>query len=358
MHFGLFMECDYREGSSQQEAFAELFAQAEASERHGLDAVWLAELHFAAPTGQPNGMVRPSVASAPLVIASAIAARTQTLRIGVAVNVLPLAHPVRLAEEAATVDNISQGRLDFGVGRSISARAYSSYGIPYEENRERFQECLEVIMKAWTSDRFSYEGQFFRLNDVSVMPRPYQKPHPPIRVAVTTSETFARVGRLGFPIFVGLRGIGLSELADLLRGYREAWKEGGHPGEGDALLRIPVYVAQTQERAHSEAEESTMLAFTRAARNFARSQEGTVVSATDGAAGEDGTALGFTYDDLLKDRVAYGTPEAVVERLNEIQQQLQLSGFIVEMNSGGLIPQANILNSLRLFGEHVIPKFS
>ena len=146
----------------------------------------------------PMGAGIPSIASVPLVLASAIAARTTRLRIGTGVSVLPLCHPIRIAEEAATVDQVSQGRLDFGVGRSGFARAYAGYGIPYNESRERFQESLEIILKAWTNERFSHTGTYFSCDDLTVIPRPYQKPHPPIWVAATTQDTFPLVGRMGF----------------------------------------------------------------------------------------------------------------------------------------------------------------
>jgi alkanesulfonate monooxygenase SsuD/methylene tetrahydromethanopterin reductase-like flavin-dependent oxidoreductase (luciferase family) len=132
MYSGLVMECDYREGRTQEEAFAEAFSIAEIAEDNGLDGVWLAERHFAGPRRptDPMGAGIPSIASVPLVLASAIAARTTRLRIGTGVSVLPLCHPIRIAEEAATVDQVSRGRLDFGVGRSGFARAYAGYVSP------------------------------------------------------------------------------------------------------------------------------------------------------------------------------------------------------------------------------------
>ena len=200
MHLGMIMECDYRQGGTQEEAFQEAFSLAQLAEETGLDGVWLAERHFAAPRGPNEAFTgTPSIVSVPLVLASAIAARTERLRIGMAVAVLPLCHPIRMAEEAATVDQISLGRLDFGVGRSAFARAYDGYDIPYAESRERFQECLEVIMKAWTQERFSHKGKYFTFNDLCVVPKPYQKPHPPIRMAATTSETFPQVAKGASP---------------------------------------------------------------------------------------------------------------------------------------------------------------
>ncbi|MBM3224938.1 MAG: LLM class flavin-dependent oxidoreductase [Candidatus Tectomicrobia bacterium] len=247
MHVALVMECDYRQGRTQEEAFSEAFTIAEAAENCGLDGVWLAERHFAThrrPT-DPMGAGIPSVVSVPLVWASAIAARSERLRIGTGVSVLPLCHPIRLAEEAATVDQISRGRLDFGVGRSGFARAYEGYGIPYGESRERFQEALDVILKAWTDDRLTYEGKYFRCENLCVMPRPYQQPHPPIRVAATTPDTFPMIGRMGYPLVTGLRGFDIPEVAQNLKRYREAWHAAGHAGNGNVYIRIPVYVAAT-----------------------------------------------------------------------------------------------------------------
>src|ERR1700757_1161981 len=184
VEFGMFHEFQRTAGVTDEEAFATSFDEIDAAERWGLDAMWLAEIH-----------VNPerSVCSAPLTLAGAIAARTKHMKVGTGVQVLPLCHPVRLAEEAATVDQISQGRLDFGVGRSGFPRAYAGYGVAYAESRERFQESLEVILKAWTQERFTHTGKYFTFNDLNVVPRPYQKPHPPIWVAATTQDTFSIV---------------------------------------------------------------------------------------------------------------------------------------------------------------------
>src|SRR5246127_5102392 len=149
--FGVFHEFSRRAGQTEAEAFAQAFAQVEAAERWGLDVIWLAELHF---------LPERSVLSAPLLIAAAIAARTQRINIGIAVQVLPLCHPLRLAEEVATLDHVSHGRLFFGVGRSGFPHTYEAYGIPYGESRERFAEVLEILKRCWSEERFSFAGKF------------------------------------------------------------------------------------------------------------------------------------------------------------------------------------------------------
>src|SRR5437762_5982194 len=148
MEFGIFHEFPSLPGRPDAEAFRQSFELVDGAERWGLDAMWLGELHF-----DPAR----SVLSAPLCIASAIAARTERMKIGLAVQVLPLCHPLRLAEEAAVVDQISRGRLIFGVGRSGFQRVYKAYGVPYEESRDRFAETLQVVLKAWTQETFSHD---------------------------------------------------------------------------------------------------------------------------------------------------------------------------------------------------------
>src|SRR5499433_3327500 len=150
--FGVFHEFSRTARQTEAEAFAQAFAQVDCAERWGLDVIWLAELHF---------LPERSLLSAPLLIATAIAARTKRIKLGIAVQVLPLCHPLRLAEEVATLDHVSQGRLIFGIGRSGFARTYEAYGVPYAESRERFAETLEIVKLAWTEERFSYRGKYF-----------------------------------------------------------------------------------------------------------------------------------------------------------------------------------------------------
>src|SRR5919205_3333094 len=174
MEFGMFHEFPSLPGRSDTQAFDEAMAQVDAAERDGLDVMWLAEIHFAPERTH---------LSAPLPIAAAIAARTSHMKIGIAVQVLPLSHPLRLAEEAATVDQLSHGRLIYGIGRSGVVRTYEDYGISYAESRERFAETLDILKLAWTQPSFSYEGKYHRFNNVSVTPKPYQQPWPELRMA-------------------------------------------------------------------------------------------------------------------------------------------------------------------------------
>jgi alkanesulfonate monooxygenase SsuD/methylene tetrahydromethanopterin reductase-like flavin-dependent oxidoreductase (luciferase family) len=348
MEFGMFHEFDARPGQNAAAAFDDAFELVDAAESWGLDAMWLAEIH-----GSPER----SVLSAPLTVASAIAARTRRIKIGTAVQVLPLGHPLRLAEEAATVDQISRGRLIFGVGRSGFARTYAAYGVPYAESRQRFAETLEVVTTAWTHDTFSYDGHYFHFEKVCVVPKPFQRPHPPIRVAATSPDTFPALGAQGYPIFAAVRFGTFSELGPNITSYRAAYARAGHTGRGEVFLRVPVYLAPSGADARAEPEASIMAFY----RGFA---EQLLASAAEAGArdveqrAERALRLQqLTYDDVLREKVVVGTPEQVADRLHVLSDELGLDGVLAELNCGTAIPRDLVTRSLRLLCERVMPEF-
>jgi alkanesulfonate monooxygenase SsuD/methylene tetrahydromethanopterin reductase-like flavin-dependent oxidoreductase (luciferase family) len=338
MEVGLFTEFQSPPGMDEAQAFDEALAQVTAAEALGFDSVWLAEIHF------QKGR---SVLSSPLVIATAIAARTQRLRIGIAVQILPLAHPLHLAEDVATVDHLSKGRLDFGVGRSGLPEHYEGFNVPHTESRERFNETLEILVKAWTEERFTYEGKYFQYRNVCVIPKPFQKPHPPLRVAATTQETYAIVGRMGMPIFIAVRTTSISDLKRFIGGYHDGWREAGHPGRGAVSLIVPVYLNEDGVRARKEAEASTMHFFRSIAEALGRG----------GTRREEAARLGrMSYDEILDELVVYGSPNTVTKRLLELREALGYSSLSVWMNVGGRIPHERVLGSMQLFAERVMPR--
>ncbi len=344
---GMFEEFWRRKGQTEEGAFRDAFEQIYAGERYGLDVAWLAELH-----------VNPgrSVLAAPLNIASAIAATTKRMKIGIAVQVLPLCHPLRLAEEVATVDHISRGRLIFGVGRSGFARTYEAYGIPYAESRERFAEVLQIIEKAWSEERFSYDGRWHSFRDVHLVPKPLQKPYPEIRMAATSYDTYPVIGSQGYPILIAVRQGKMEELAPHIAAYRSAWRENGHPGEGRIYLRIPVYVGETPEAARKEPEHSIMPFYRELGAQIAKTAAlaGVQEGENRGARGE--ALMNVTYEETLAQKVIVGDPGEVATRINELKATLGIDGILAEMNCGGLIPHNRVMNSIRLLCEVVGPQ--
>ena len=346
MDFGLFLEFPCREGMTEREAFAECFALVDEAEASGVDSVWLAEYHFA-PI---------SVLSSPITIASAIAARTQRMRIGLAVVLLPTANPIHIAEDIATLDHISQGRVEFGVGRGTFPDTHDGFNSPFAESRERFDEYLEIIVKAWTTERFSFTGKYYQCENLYVRPKPLQKPHPPIRIGITSEVTFPLIGRLGYPIIINpSRVFALTELKPYIDQYRQAWHEAGHIGAPQVGLRVPLYVAETAERAYAEPKDSTMMSMQGLGDRVARSASRIGTTGDWGAQAE--RLRGMSYEDWLRDKVVYGTPEIVVDRLQQLRDELGLTQIMYEVNFGRQIPYELQLKNLRLINEHVVPQF-
>jgi alkanesulfonate monooxygenase SsuD/methylene tetrahydromethanopterin reductase-like flavin-dependent oxidoreductase (luciferase family) len=349
MDFGIFLEFGLRPGGTPEEAFEESFDLVDLAEAAGLDTVWLGESHF-----NPNR----SVLSAPIVVASSIATRTKRLRVGMAVQVLPLIHPLRIAEEAATVDQISRGRFEFGVGRSGNVRAYDTMGIAYEESRERFQEALEIILKAWSGETFSYEGKYNHITNARLSPLPYQKPYPKVRMASTTEDSFSRVGRLGFPIFLSMRGMDVEDLKTNLRDYHKAWREAGHPGEaGDISVRFPMYIAPTDDEAVEDPKESIEAYFQRMRRICEEGWGRPGSEYWERRQRRIAQLEKLTYEEILETKVIFGSPERVIDRLSQFKDMLGLTGFTAELNPGGLLPPEAVHRSLKLLVDEVMPAF-
>ena len=293
----------------------------------------------------------------PITIASAIAARTQRIRIGLAVVLLPLAHPIHLAEDIATLDHISQGRVEFGVGRGTFPDTHDGFSSPFAESRERFEEYLEVILQAWTTERFSFTGKYYQCENLYVRPKPLQKPHPPIRIGITSEVTFPIIGRLGYPIIINpSRVFALSELGPYIQQYRQAWREAGHAGAPQIGLRVPLYVAETAERAYTEPKASTVAQMHGLGDRVAGSASRLGTTGDWSAQAEH--IRHMSYEDWLRDKVVYGTPEPVVDRLQQLREELDLTQLLYEINLGRQIPYALQLQNLRLINERVIPRLT
>ena len=348
MEFGVFHQFPSLPGRSDADTFAEAFEQIDAAEELGLDVIWLSELHF-----DPQR----SVLSAPLSIASAIAARTRRIKIGTAVQVLPLCHPLRLAEEGATVDQISRGRLIFGVGRSGLPRTYEDYGVSYAESRARFAEALEIVEQAWSQPAVNYDGKYYSFHNIAVTPKPYQQPYPPIRIAAASPDTYPAVGARGLPILINARLGTFSEFAPAVREYREAYEAAGYPGKGRVYLRVPTYLAETEDRARAEPQESLMHFIGEAIARLKDSMSRPGTRAIEGRAQRLQRLENLTYDEALQGQVLIGTPASVIERLRDLQDELGLDGILAELNTGGLIPHAKVMSAMRLLCSEVMPRF-
>lgn len=345
MEFGMFHELPSMPGRSQTEMFDEAMEQIDAAERWGLDVMWLAEIHFAPER---------TYLSAPMTLASAIAARTKRMKVGMAVQVLPLCHPLRIAEEAATVDQISEGRLIFGVGRSGVVSTYDAYQVPYDESRERFTEVLDIVEEAWSKPTFTYEGKYYRFNDVACVPHPYKGKLPPIRIAASTPDTFPSIGGLGYPVFASVRHTKWTDLKPQVASYQQGWKDAGRKGKGQVFISGPIYIAETEQQARDEARESVQhfyrLQYQLIAELARRSGRQAFIDRAE-------LLRTLTYEDAIRDNVIVGTPDSVAARLKQLQDEIGFDGILAELNCGGIIPHDRVMNALRLMCREVMPRF-
>ncbi|MBV8120706.1 MAG: LLM class flavin-dependent oxidoreductase, partial [Alphaproteobacteria bacterium] len=210
-------------------------------------------------------------------------------------------------------------------------------------------ETLEIVKRAWTQERFSYDGKYWRFENASAVPRPFQKPFPPIRVAAASEETFPSLGEAGYPIFVAVRSGSLSGLAPDLAAYRKAYREAGHPGEGQVYLRLTLHIADTDRQALDQAEETIMSGY----RTLSARLEN---APNRRRAAEAITIRTITYEEVQRDKVIIGGPERVTDRLLELQEVLGLNGILAELNFGALIAPEAMTRSLQLLCEKVMPR--
>ncbi len=342
MRFGFFDQLPCDDTQSEQQRFQNILTQIELGDQLGFNAVWLGELHFGR---------RSSISASPLMILAAAAQRTKRIRLGTAVTLLPLHNPIKIAEEAATADVLSGGRLELGVGRGTAPIHYTGYNINQEESRERFEEALEVILKAWTQDTFSYQGKYFQTEELSVVPKPLQKPHPPIRLAANSPDTFTIAGRLGTPIFASP----LINPPDKLREYLTVHREALQPGiRQDVALMFPVHVSDSRAQARQECEASLMHFFKAAGERLKPLRNATIKSFEAFQQVLERLER-VSYDGVDKRMGVFGDSAHCIERIKALQAEFQMDEFIGYFNQGGLVEPATVRRSMELFATEVIP---
>ena len=351
MKFGLnffpsFRARDY----STAEYFAQCLRLAERADRLGFSSVKAVEHYFYDYGGHsPN----------PVVFLAAVAARTQRIRPITGAVIPAFNNPIKLAAELAVLDNLSNGRLDVGFGRAFIPKEFEVFGVSMDESRARFEEGLDIVKRLWTEDRVSYEGKFHRFRDVHLKPRPVQKPHPPIWVATVASiESFIWAGRHGYNVMIVPYVGGIEKVRGMVRAYREAWREAGHPpGREQIQTSLHCYVAETHAKALAGARprvERYIEVFGEAVSSWASHQ---AAQYADYGKMVESIAR-TTLESMLEGHQALiGTPEEVVEQL---AYQIEAFGEIepsMQINFGGL-GEAEAIRTLELFADRVMPRFS
>lgn len=339
MRFGFFDQLPCAGDDSERQRYMDLIAQIELGDREGFDTVWLGELHFSRAF---------SILADPLMVLAAAAQRTTRIRLGTAVTLLPLHNPVKIAEQAAVTDILSDGRLEFGVGRGTAPVHYAGYDIPQEESRERFEEALDFVIGAWTEKQFSTQGKYYRARELTVVPRPIQTPHPPVRIAANSPDTFPLAARRNLPIFATPLINPPDKLKEGLAVYRSTLPA------GDTALAFPVHVAPSREQARKDVEAG-LLHFLREAGLRLRPLGGADIKSFEAWRQVLARIERVKYEDFDAEMGVFGDPDYCVKRVQALRDEYGMDEFICYFNQGGRMPPAVVRESMTRFAREVIP---
>jgi alkanesulfonate monooxygenase SsuD/methylene tetrahydromethanopterin reductase-like flavin-dependent oxidoreductase (luciferase family) len=320
------------------ELYQRMFSQMEAMDRLGYDHIWVTEHHFSLYGGTlPH----------PPTFMSAIARTTKRIRLGVAINVLPLHNPLDVAESYAMVDVISNGRLDFGVGKGSESHEYKKAGVDQAESTGRMVEGTEVLRQAWSDKPVSFKGEFFKYENVPVWPKPVQRPHPPIWVGCARSEeSFTWAGKNGFHLMtLPYLYREPTVLPGLVKTYRGALAKAGHDFTATEVLgKFHIYVSSSLDKAIEEASPYL--------ENYLDVHH---------AADTDRKEVGLLVQRDVKTQlsrgfVIAGDPQRCVDTIQRWREEVGLTTISGTFYFGGM-PQDLALKNIRLFAERVMPEF-
>jgi alkanesulfonate monooxygenase SsuD/methylene tetrahydromethanopterin reductase-like flavin-dependent oxidoreductase (luciferase family) len=322
------------------------------TEELGFDSIWLTEHHF----------IEYGLSVSPAVLAAAAAVKTRRVRIGLAAAILPFHDPVRLAEELAMVDILSGGRLDVGVGRGNRPVEFEGYRVPQIESRERFDESLEIMLRAWTRERFSFEGRHHQIPEIRVIPKPLQQPHPPIYVVCVSPDTIEATALRGWPMLNSILRGPLDPLVQQRDTYVKACRKAGRSETEIAGLLARwgvsrhIYVAPTDAQAQAEARDAEMW-YQEALRRFLLPDDiervHPLLQPAFRTAAERFAPI--PWEQLVAETLAVGSPDTVADRIAAMRD-LGVGEVLCWMNFGGL-PQPKVRRSMELFAREVMPRF-
>lgn len=347
MRFGLYAELQTPPEKPHAELMTEVMRQMEHADQVGFDVYSVIEHHF---------FQEFSISANPLALICAVAQKTRRLRFRVALHTLPLCNPMRLAGEIAAADIICGGRLETGLGRG-HAWLFERSGVDLAESRGRFDEAVEILLRAWTGECFSHEGRYYRFRDLTVVPRPLQRPHPPLYTGGTSLATYETAGARGWGVFLPPL-LPFSALAPSINVYLVAARKAGH--EPNLVYIRPVYLGDDPGQVRREVEPAlrNFLAFNASpVRGLPPREELAAKGYGFYASGALESLTELTYDDILEKEIAFvGTPEQVVGQVRKLRERAPVAELAIVSNFGGL-EHWKVLKTQELFARHVIPAF-
>ena len=297
--------------------------------------------------------------TAPSVYLCAVAQQTSKLRIGVMIYQLPFYNPIRLAEEVATLDHLSHGRVEFGTGIGVAEHEFMRWNLPFFERQKMSSESLEIIVKAWTQDEVTYDGQYWQFDEALPVPKPYQQPYPPIWVGAHSPASLEYAAKNNYHVSQNIDVD--TVIAEKFDYFRKVWTECNHPGPMPrTFLMRAVHVAETDEIARLEAEQPLLTSRALGREDIANTRigfKGNSESPTNTELGRVFQGMTTSYDFWIDNGLALvGSPETVIKQL---RKQSELCGYDIFCANHriGTLPLEQSLKSMKLFGEEVIPAF-
>lgn len=340
MRFGIFLLMPCPSGDSSEGIFARGMEIAKATEELGYHNIWLAEHHFS----------NYGYLSRPLMIATHIAAKTTHLRVGTAVIVLPLHHPLVVAEEIATADFLSNGRLDVGLGRGYQSYEFERFGLNLDESRPRLEEAVDILLKAFTEKSFSFQGQYYSFPETTVQPKPLQKPYPPVWVMGQSPQSFDAGVRRGFNFLTG-GVISIKQIVDFRNLFDKAvakYQPTPIPAFG---VNLKAYVTDSEEEALVMAKEALWNMRVSTSLRLGTQKV------------EQGRALPLAIEkepspqELVKQRcLLYGTPDQCIQHIQQLKDEASIDHLSLEFWQGEM-PHDKVLRSMERFAKDVMPHF-
>ena len=314
-----------------------------------------------------------SYLSAPNIYMTALARNTSVIRFGAMIYQLPFHHPIRLAQDTAMLDHLSRGRLEFGAGTGVSAHEFMRWNVQFDRRRDISEEAMEIIIKAWTQESVTFDGDFFHFVEVLTTPKPFQDPHPPVWFAAHSTATFEYAARNNFNVSQNIDTDAV--IAEKFETWRGLWNECGHEGPRPrTFLTRHVHVAETDAQARAEAEPH--LVTPREADPVFHAAGRAVIEKTGAHIGPDSRLVAEagtperlelrrifgerakSYEFWIDNGLALvGSPDTVIRRIEE-QQALIGHDVFCTQHGFGRMPAGAVSKSIRLFGKEVIPALS
>ncbi|MBV8086647.1 MAG: LLM class flavin-dependent oxidoreductase [Chloroflexi bacterium] len=352
MRFGTYYFLQAPPGRAHADVLRDEVDQMVLAEQLGYDSIWLTEHHYA----------DYGLSSAPSVLLATVAARTQRIRLAIAVYVIPFHHPLRLAEETAALDILSGGRLTVGIGRGNRPLEFYGHGLALADNRSRMEEATDILLQAWTQERVTFHGKHWDLEKVPVWPKPVQHPHPPLAVAVTSPESIAWAARRGFGMLSSGLTTPLANLQANRQRYVDELQAAGQPMTGiESLLdrwvvTKHVHVAPTDAEAREAAEPAERWYLDSFARSFSvEGIPGLPDSAHEQSRAQQERMRNMDFEALLRDPLLVGSPDTVARKVADLRAS-GVAELACWMSFGGLTPE-QVRRSMRLFADDVAPAF-